>query len=175
MEFLTMATTKNRSGFVVPYQWDESRICQIKHKHGGFLRANPKNHEECSYKGGQTDWSKWKIYLHDNAQIIQIQNIKTKKYLEIDKHGKYIAVCNEGGLSSKFRLHSTTTDTDTQTNAIPKEDTTTNVIEMNGAHAHANQNETNPNDDDDDDDDDSDDDDDDDEENRQFATTKIKT
>jgi len=77
----------------------------IKHQHGGYLRANPKNHEECSYKGGMTDWSKWTIHLLENAKIIQIQNIKTKKYLEIDKRGRFISVSNDGGLSSKFIRH----------------------------------------------------------------------
>ena len=66
------AMSKPGTGFVAPYKWDESRTCMIKHQHGGFLRANPKNHEECNFKGGQTDWSKWKIYLNDNAKIVSV-------------------------------------------------------------------------------------------------------
>jgi len=103
---MDLLNEKPRSGFVAPYKWDSSRVCMIKHKHGGFLRANPKNHEECNFKGGQTDWSKWRVHLLDDAKIVQIQNIKTKKYLEIDKHGEFIAVSNNGGLSSKFLRHS---------------------------------------------------------------------
>ena len=66
------AMSKPSTGFVAPYKWDESRICMIKHQHGGYIRANPKNHEECNFKGGQTDWSKWKIYLIDNAKIVSV-------------------------------------------------------------------------------------------------------
>ena len=67
--------SKPGTGFVAPYKWDESRTCMIRHQHGGFLRANPKNHEECNFKGGQTDWSKWKIYLIDNAKIVSVHFI----------------------------------------------------------------------------------------------------
>ena len=63
---------KPRTGFIAPYKWDKNTVCMIKHKHGGFIRANPKNHEECNYKGGQTDWSKWQIYLHDDAKMVYI-------------------------------------------------------------------------------------------------------
>ena len=83
--------SKPRSGFVAPYKWDESRICMIKHQHGGFLRANPKNHQECNFKGGQTDWSKWKIYLNDNAKIVlDIYFIYLFIYLFIYNIYKYI-------------------------------------------------------------------------------------
>jgi len=120
---------KPRSGFVAPYKWDSSRVCMIKHKHGGFLRANPKNHEECNFKGGQTDWSKWRVHLLDDAKIVQIQNMKTKKYLEIDKHGQFIAVSNEGGLSSKFVRHS---DHDKNRTKELKE---SDDILLNGSHS----------------------------------------
>jgi len=59
--------------------------------------------------------------------------------LEIDKHGKYISVSNEGGLSSKFIRHS------------DSENTNNDIIMMNGNHPNSNNNDTKKNDDNDDD------------------------
>mmetsp|Transcript_23406 Transcript_23406/g.37457 ORF Transcript_23406/g.37457 Transcript_23406/m.37457 type:complete len:369 (+) Transcript_23406:16-1122(+) len=143
---MALELLNDKLSFVAPYKWDGPKICMIRHQHGGFLRANPKNHQECNYKGGQTDWSKWQIFLHENAKIIQIQNVKTKKYLDIDKHGQYISVASEGGTCSKFILHrfalhnnnnnnvsaaAATGNVSTSTSTSSSSDTTSEVV-MNG-------------------------------------------
>ena len=83
---MDLLNEKPRSGFVAPYKWDSSRVCMIKHKHGGFLRANPKNHEECNFKGGQTDWSKWRVHLLDDAKIVLVCSPSPSPTLSLCTH-----------------------------------------------------------------------------------------
>ena len=59
----------------------------VKHSLGKYLRVNPNNLSVLDYNGDTQLFARWKCHLHDRGNVIQLESMKTGKFLRIKPNG----------------------------------------------------------------------------------------
>jgi hypothetical protein len=90
--------------FQLPYMFNMNNTVVIEHIGGDYLRADPKKETEADPAGKMGEWAQWKAHLHENGGVMQLENVKTGKYLRI-LDGKHVDVGGIGGKFTMFKVH----------------------------------------------------------------------
>jgi hypothetical protein len=75
----------------------------VTHTLGKTIRINPDKQNDVDAEGLTGEWAHWKVHLHDHGKKIQLQSVKTGKYLRI--HNTEVDAQGVGGEFTFFKVH----------------------------------------------------------------------
>lgn len=69
------------------YDWRNGVTVVLKHHLGDNIRVNPDDCSKLDFYGGTGEFARWKVHVHGNGSVIQLESCKTGKFLRMQPNG----------------------------------------------------------------------------------------
>ena len=69
------------------YHWGNGVTVVITHSLGKNIRVKPGDHSKLDFEGGTGELARWKVHIHEGGSVIQLQSVKTGKFLRMQPNG----------------------------------------------------------------------------------------